>query len=185
MNKFIPRNQSGRKGPRRMIRLKKLFLIGCLALPAGFACAQGVTHDFGLANNLRTNETYTSASMVTNTVGTNITYGVAITNDVIDLSLYQNAVAMLAFTPATTNGGTNAITLTFARSLDNVIYETLPRFAFGATIPATTAPVALATNLDEYIGCWPFLKLISVNEAEVTSTLTNVSLKLATKRYLR
>ena len=165
--------------------MKKLCVISALCVLLSAFCQAQVPHDFGLANNLRTNETYTSASMVTNTVGTNVTYGAAITNSVRDLSLYQYAAAMLAFTPVTVNGGTNALTCTFARSLDNITYETTPQFTIAITIPATNLPVALATNISDYIGPWPYVKLVSVQNADVTSVLTNVSLKLVTKRYLR
>lgn len=164
--------------------LRELTFAATLIVLAFPARAQ-VTHDFGLANNFITQMLVTASSTVTNVIGTNTYTGSAITNAVRDLALYQNAAAMLTFTPMEANGGTNTLVCTFARSLDSVTYETTPTFGFGVTIPATTNAVALATNLSDYIGPWPYVKLVSVLNGEVTTALTNVSLKLVTKRYLR
>lgn len=159
--------------------MKRLFLAAILAVAVS-ASAQ-VTFDFGLANNIRASSTVTTAYMVTNTVGTNVTYGVGVTNAVADISLWQNWSGMLAFTPLASNAGTETLTVNLARSMDNVTWETTPGIAFLTTTPASTAAVALYTNLATFIGPAPYVKLVSVVNA-ATNALTNVSFKISAKR---
>lgn len=164
------------------MKTRILFSVCCLlfALRVG---AQSV-FDFGLANNIRTQQTVTAASFVTNTVGTNVTYGAGITNAVKNLALNQYLGAMLAFTPLGTNVGDATLTVTFARSVDGVTYETSPRFTWSVAITGTNA-LAYYTNLSPLIGPAAYLTNISVVSTETNTALTNVSLKLGGKYYLR
>jgi hypothetical protein len=77
--------------------------------------------------------------------------------------------------------GTGAITVTFARSSDGTVWETTPRVAWVTALNGNTAVVAY-TNLNAaLLGSAPYIKVMSIANADASRAATNASLTLVKK----
>jgi hypothetical protein len=126
------------------------------------ARAEVGTIDFGITNSIANNYTTT----------VNLGNAVAITGQ-------DRGGLMLSMTGS--QAGTGLVTITFARSPDNVNWETTPRFTWAAALNGTT-PVVACTNLDQtVVGAFGYLKVVSIVNADASCLGTAASLKLVKK----
>jgi hypothetical protein len=80
-----------------------------------------------------------------------------------------------------TAAGTDAITITFARSVDGTTWETTPRFTWATALNGTTAVVTYTNLNSSLIGAAGYLKVISIQNASATVLGTNASLTVIKK----
>lgn len=78
--------------------------------------------------------------------------------------------------------GTGNITVTFARSQDNSVWETTPQFTWICALNGRTAVVAY-TNLTTLVGAAKYVKVISVANADANAAATNFVVKLDKKFF--
>jgi hypothetical protein len=76
---------------------------------------------------------------------------------------------------------TDAITITFARSVDGTTWETTPRFTWATALNGTTAVVTYTNLNSSLIGAAGYLKVISIQNASATVLGTNASLTVIKK----
>ena len=141
-------------------------ILGIIGLAAAIiavpAKAEVGTIDFGITNSIQKNSTITA----------NLGNAVAVTGQ-------DKAGLMLKF--AGSVAGTGLVTVTIARSPNNVDWETTPQFTFIAAGTGTT-PVVAYTNLDSStIGSAGYLKVVSIVNADANLIGTNASLTLVKK----
>jgi hypothetical protein len=134
------------------------------ALVAASAMAEVGTISFGIGTRITNNVTMTAAGAI----------GAA-----VDIRGQDNCGLMLKM--AGSEAGTGAVTVTLARSPDNVNWETTPRFTFIAALNGTTAVVAYTNLPAATIGAAGYLKVISIANADANATGTNASLTLVKK----
>lgn len=135
-------------------------VIGLMALPA----AGGVgTVNPGITNSIINNAT------------TTVNVGTAVkVND------YDNVGVEFMFQGD--RAGTGGLTVTFARSVDNVSWETTPRFAWAPALNGNTAVVAYTNFPSSIIGGAGWIKVVSIANADVSATATNARLRVILKK---
>jgi hypothetical protein len=133
-------------------------LAGLMALPA---VAEVGTIDFAITNKIG----------LSATTSTNL-------GNAVPVQAQDNCSLVLKF--AGSDAGTGAVTVTLARSADNVNWETTPRWSFAAAFNGLT-PVVFWTNMPaSQLGAAGYVKVVSIVNAD-TINGTNASLTLVKK----
>jgi len=158
-----------------MNHTKKRYGIGSLILASALALLAaslaipvkadiGSPTSFGCTNAVSSNATFTSAV----NVGTSI-----------KIAQQDNVAVCVAFQG--TGSDTSDITYTFARSVDDSNWETVPKFTWIVPLNNTTAVVAITNLGTATIGAAGYLKVLSIQNAATGVSATNHSVKILKK----
>lgn len=115
---------------------------------------------------------------ITNTIGKDATTSVNL-GSALSVTGQDNIGLMLK--TAGSEAGTGLVTITFARSPDNVNWETSPRFTWVNSLNGVT-PVVGYTNIpSSVIGAAGYIKVVSIVNADANVNGTNSALYLVKK----
>ena len=144
---------------RKLVCVSILSAVAALAIPA---MADVGTIDFGITNKVINNAT------------TTVNLGSGVLIDKQDQCSFE-------FRYQGDQAGTGGLTITFARSSDNVNFETTPRFTWAPVLNGNTAVVAWTNFPSAMIGASGYIKVISIANADVNASATNCVLRLVKK----
>lgn len=142
--------------------------VSLMLLSATPARADADVKSFGITNSIAANSTLTTAADC----------GV-----VVKIDNQDNAWLIFRGTGSTAQSGN--ITFTFARSMDNVTWETSPQFTAVFALASTAETIKWSQLTSTTIGSAAYVKIVSIVNANTTANSTNSSLKLGVKNIKR